>query len=153
VHPSLKLTGIESQSARIDRTLLGERLLALLSAFFALVSLALAAIGLYGVLSYAVVRRTKEIGIRLTLGARQSAVARLVIADILHATILGLAAGVAGGIALARFVTTILFQVKPSDFWSVALPLTCLLLAAFLSAAPQAWRATRVDPAVALRYE
>ncbi|MBZ5607077.1 MAG: ABC transporter permease [Acidobacteriia bacterium] len=153
VHPSLKINDVTLQSARIDSTLLGERLLAMLSGFFGMVALVLAFIGLYGVLSYAVVRRTKEIGIRIALGARQLAVVHLVINDILLTAAIGLAAGMAGGVALARLVKAVLFEVRPSDVGSLALPLACLLLSSVLAAAPPAWRAVRVDPMVALRYE
>jgi hypothetical protein len=152
-NPALHVAEVTLQSTRIDNTLLRERLLALLSSFFAVVALVLAAVGLYGVLTYSVLRRTKEIGIRGALGARQSQIVALVLADILLATVAGLAGGIAGGLALARYVATLLFDVKPSDFWSLALPLACLLLASALAALAPAIRAARVDPMVALRYE
>jgi putative ABC transport system permease protein len=141
------------QSTRIDNTLLRERLLALLAGFFAIVAVVLAAIGLYGVLSYSVVRRTKEIGIRVALGARQLGVIRLVISDAMMMIAIGLVIGIGGGFALGRFVATLLFEVKPSDFWSLALPLACFLLASALAALPPAFRAARVDPIVALRED
>ncbi|MEX2299340.1 MAG: FtsX-like permease family protein, partial [Bryobacterales bacterium] len=153
VHPTLRITGVTLQSTLIDNTLLRERLLALLSGFFAVVALVLAAVGLYGVLNYSVVRRTKEIGIRVALGARQLAVVRLVISEISILMALGLAVGAAAGFWLAQFLAALLFEVQPSDFWSLALPLACLLAAAALAAAPPALRAARVDPMVALRYE
>lgn len=151
--PGLRVTGVTLQSTRIDQTLLAERLLALLAGFFALVALALAAVGLYGVLSYSVVRRTKEIGIRMALGARPSSVIGLVMKDVTSMTVLGLAAGLAGGITLARYIGSLLFEVKPADAESVALPLLCLLLASVLAALPPALRAARVEPTVALRVE
>ncbi len=153
VHPSLEADGLTLQTTRIDSTLLGERLLAMLSGFFAAVAVALAAIGLYGVLSYSVVRRTKEIGIRIALGARQLSVVHVVVSDLLLVTVLGLIGGIGGGFALARFVKTLLFEVKPSDAATLALPLACLLLSMVLAAVAPALRAVRVDPMIALRYD
>ncbi len=149
----LRVQNVTLQSTRINNTLLRERLLALLAGFFAIVAIVLAAIGLYGVLSYSVVRRTKEIGIRVALGARQLGVVRLVVSDVVLVIAIGLAIGIAGGFALGRFVATLLFEVKPSDFWSLALPLACFLAASGLAALPPAFRAARVDPIVALREE
>jgi ABC-type antimicrobial peptide transport system permease subunit len=108
---------------------------------------------LYGVLSYSVVRRTKEIGIRVALGARQLGVVRLVISDVMLVIAVGLGIGIAGGFALGRFVSSLLFEVKATDFWSLALPLVCFLLASALAALPPAFRAAHVDPIVALRHE
>ena len=153
INPALRVDEVTTQSRLIDETILSERLLALLSGFFAVVALVLAAVGLYGVLSYAVARRTKEIGIRLALGARSAAVVRLVVGDVALLVASGLAGGVAVGLLLARFLASLLFEVRPSDFWSLALPLGWLLLATALAALPAAARAVRVDPTVALRYE
>ncbi len=151
--PAFRVSTISTQSAVVDRTLLRERLLALLSGFFALVGLVLAAVGLYGVLSYSVVQRTREIGIRVALGARQLGVIRTVLAEAGGAALAGAAFGLAGAVYLSRFVEALLFEVTPLDFWSVALPLGTLLLAAVLAAALPALRVARIDPVVALRYE
>jgi putative ABC transport system permease protein len=153
VNPALGISTMMLQSTRIDNALLRERLMALLAGFFAIVAVVLAAIGLYGVLSYSVVRRTKEIGIRVALGARQLGVVRLVISDVMLVIAIGLAIGIGGGFALGRFVSALLFEVKASDFWSLALPLACFLLASALAGLPPAFRAARVDPIVALREE
>jgi predicted permease len=152
-NPSFRVTSVTSQSALVDRTLLRERLLALLSGFFALVALVLAAVGLYGVLSYSVAQRTREIGIRVALGARQLRVVRTVLAEVGGATLAGAVCGLAGALYLSRFVQALLFEVTPLDFWSLALPLGALLLAAVLAAALPALRVARVDPVIALRYE
>jgi hypothetical protein len=95
VHASLRVTDVTTQSALVGNTLLRERLLAVLSGFFAALGLVLAAVGLYGMLSYAVVRRTREIGIRLTLGAQPAAVVRAVIGRVAIAMGLGVVAGLA----------------------------------------------------------
>lgn len=149
----LRVNSVILQSTRINNTLLRERLLALLGGFFAIVAVVLAAIGLYDVLSYPVVRRTKEIGIRVAPGARQLGVVRLVISDVALVIAVGLGIGITGGFALGRFVAALLFEVKESDFGSLALPLACFLLASALAGLPPAFRAARVDPIVALREE
>ena len=96
--PLFRVTSVTSQTAIVARTLVRERLLALLSGFFALVGLVLTAVGLYGVLSYAVVQRTREIGIRVALGARALGAVRAVLADTAGTTLIGAACGLAGGL-------------------------------------------------------
>ena len=152
-NPLFRVTTVMPQSAVVDQTLLRERLLALLSGFFAVVGLVLAAVGLYGVLSYSVVQRTREIGIRVALGARQLGVVRTVLTDIGKAAFVGAVFGLAGGLYLARFIETLLFEVTPHDFWSLTLPLATLFTTAALAAILPAARAARVDPVIALRYE
>ena len=151
--PLLRVTSITSQESMVNRTLVRERLLALLAAFFALVGLVLTAVGLYGTLSYAVVQRTREIGIRVALGARAASAARSVLADTATTTLIGAICGVAGGLYMSRFVRTMLFEVAPFELSSVALPLAALLLTALVAAAVPGWRAARVDPVIALRNE
>jgi len=153
VHPSLKVTDVALQSTLIANTVLKERLLALLSAFFGVVSLTLAAIGLYGVLSYTVVRRTREIGIRLALGAHPAVVVRSVLGDMALLTGAGLGAGLVSGILLARFVNTLLFEVTAYDLTSITIPVVVLLAAAILAAVPPALRAASVEPTEAIRHE
>ena len=153
VHPSLRLTDVTQQSALVGNTLLRERLLAVLSGFFAVLGLVLAAVGLYGVLSYAVVRRTREIGIRLTLGAQPAAVVRSVIGHITIAACAGVIAGLAGGVYFATFVRTFLYDVEPFGAVSFVLPVLGLLAVALLAAWFPTRRATRVDPVEALRVE
>jgi predicted permease len=153
VHPSLRLTDVTTQSALVANTLLRERLLAVLSGFFAALGLVLAAVGLYGVLSYAVVRRTREIGIRLTLGAQPAAVVRSVIGRVAIAIGLGVVAGLAGGAYFATFVRTLLYEVEPFSAVSFVLPVLGLLAVGLVAAWFPARRATRVDPAEALRME
>jgi ABC-type antimicrobial peptide transport system permease subunit len=148
-----RVTSVRSQAEVLNQTLLRERLLARLSAFFAIMGLVLAAVGLYGVLSYDVVQRTREIGIRVALGARHLGVIWTVMADAGVSVLVGAAGGLAGGLYLSRFVEALLFEVRPLEFWSLALPLGTLSLAALVAAILPARRATRVDPVIALRYE
>lgn len=152
-NPLFRVSAVRRQSAAVDETLLRERLLALLAGFFGVVGLVLAAVGWYGVLSYSVVRRTREIGIRVALGERQLGIVRTVLADAGISALVGAGGGLACGLYLSRFVEALLFEVTPLDFWSLALPMGLLLLAALLAAALPALRAARVDPAIALRYE
>ena len=151
--PLLRVTTVTSQEALVNRTLVRERLLAVLSGFFAMVGLVLTAVGLYGTLSYAVVQHTREIGIRVALGARAAGAVRSVLADTARTTLIGAACGVAGGLYTSRSVEAMLFEVGARDAWSLALPLGALLLAAFVAAVVPAWRAARVDPVIALRNE
>jgi hypothetical protein len=153
VHPSLRLTDVTSQGALVGNTLLRERLLAVLSGFFAALGLVLAAVGLYGVLSYAVVRRRREIGIRLTLGAQPAAVVRSVIGRVAIAIGLGVVAGLGGGAYFATFVETLLYEAEPFSAVSFVLPVLGLLAVGLLAAWFPARLATRVDPAEALRAE
>jgi len=150
---ALHVTGVALQSTRIDETLLSERMLALLSGFFAIVAIALAGVGIYGVVGYSVVRRTKEIGIRSALGARPIAIIRMILADVSSAVMMGAAIGAFGGFLLARLVTAFLFEVKPSDFTSFLLPLIALCIAAAIAGCPPAFRAAGLDPMNALREE
>jgi len=124
-----------------------------LSGFFALVSLALAAIGLYGVLSYSVVQQTREIGIRMALGAPRRTVVRTVVGGVAGYVALGVVAGLAAGLWLSRFVTWLLYDSRPSDASSILLPLGLLLLVATVASVLPARRAATVDPMVALRDE
>jgi predicted permease len=153
VHPSLRLTDVTLQSSLVGNAMLRERLLAVLSGFFALVGLVLAAVGLYGVSSYAVVRRTREIGIRLALGARPVAVVRSVLGSVGVAALIGAAGGVAAGLFFSRFVRTLLFETQPLDPWSLAVPAAGLMLVVIIAASRPAHRAARIDPVVALRAD
>jgi putative ABC transport system permease protein len=153
VHPSLRLVDVTRQTALVGNTLLRERLLAVLSAFFAAVGLALAAVGLYGVSSYAVAQRVREIGIRLALGAGRAAVVRAVLGRTGLSLAVGIAAGMAGGLYLARFVHTLLFEIEPLDSRTLTASVMSFAVVSLIAAWRPARRATRVDPVEALRAD
>jgi ABC-type antimicrobial peptide transport system permease subunit len=128
-------------------------MVAALSAAFGLLATLLAAVGLYGVMSYAVACRTREIGIRMALGAHARSVLAMVLKEVGRLAAVGVAIGLPGGYVLARFVESQLFGLTARDPLTFALATAALLLSAFLAGYLPALRATRVDPMVALRYE
>jgi putative ABC transport system permease protein len=120
---------------------------------FAGVALLLAAVGIYGVMAFAVTQRTQEIGIRMALGARTADVMKLVVKNGMKLALLGLVIGLAGSWALTRFMEKLLVGVRPTDLLTFSLVSLCLLVAAFIACYLPARRAAKVDPLVALRYE
>ena len=150
---NLPIFDVRTQSQRVDELLTRERVIARLASFFGVLALLLACIGLYGLLSYEVARRTREIGIRMALGAERRDVLRGIAGQGLRVTVIGLAAGIIGGVAVMRFLSGLLFGLKASDpatFTGVSL---ILIVVALLACYIPARRATKVDPVVALRYE
>jgi len=140
-------------SAQIDRSLVKERLMTRILSAFAAVALALASVGLYGVLGYAVTRRTNEIGIRMALGATRGTVLWSVLRESWILVAIGVAIGVPAAIALTRLLSSLLYGVTPTDPWVLSGAVACLFVVALAAASQPAWRALRVDPLVALRYE
>jgi predicted permease len=149
----LPMYDVKSMDQRLAESLLDRRAPMVICLVFAALALLLAAIGLYGVLAYAVTQRTRELGIRMALGARSEDVLHMILWQGVRLSAIGLALGAAGAWALTRVMATLLYEVKPGDplvFLSVAIVLAAVALAA--SAAPSL-RATRISPMVALRYE
>lgn len=144
---------LKTLEAQLDETLLTERLIALLSAGFGFLATGLAAIGLYGVMAFVVTRRTKELGVRLALGAQRSSVIWLVMKEVLLLLVIGLAVGVPSAMGLGRYVSSQLYGVQSGDPWIAGT--TVIVLAAVSAAAGMipAHRASRIDPILALRFE
>jgi len=150
---NLPIFDVRTQAQHIDELLTQERVISRLATFFALLALVLACIGLYGLLSYEVARRTREIGIRMALGAGRRDVLRRVGGQGIKVTAIGLAAGIAGGLVVTRLLSSLLYGVKPADPTTLILVSLVLAACALLACYIPARRATKVDPMVALRYE
>ena len=168
-NPMLWVPAVRSQIANIDKdqpahdvmtleelqakSLTPRRVNMILFGTFAGLGLILASVGIYGVVSYSVSQRTHEIGVRMALGAERGDVLKVVVGQGLRSVLIGTAIGVAASFAVTRFLSTMLFGVKPTDpvtFVAVSLAFAaCALVACYIPAR----RATKVDPMVALRYE
>lgn len=153
VDANLPVYRVRTQTQTIDRLLFNERLVARLSSLFGLLGLLLACIGLYGLLSYEVARRTREIGIRTALGAQRQDVLLMIVKQGLVLVAIGSTGGVIASLATTRFLQTLLFGVRPTDPWTFAAVCGLLVCVGVLACFIPARRATRVDPMVALRYE
>lgn len=153
VDPTVPLTQFRTQNELIDRLLSTERLLAVMSGAFGLVALTLAAVGIGGVLAYAVARRTNEIGIRMALGAAPGDVTRMVLRDSISMAVLGILAGLPGAYAIGKVLRATLFHLQPLDPWTAFLSFFVLIVVALLAGWLPAQRAVRIDPMVALRYD
>lgn len=153
IDPEQPLSNVRTLAETIDGRLAPRRFQALLLALFAGLALALALIGVYGVIGATVAQRTKEIGLRMALGARGAQVARMVVRESLVPTTIGLAFGLVGSVALARAMSSLMFGIEALDPLSfTGVPLVLLSAAVLASLAP-ALRAARVEPTTALRDE
>jgi putative ABC transport system permease protein len=153
VDPAQPVFQVETMQQVIADSTSSQRFYAWLLGAFAVLALALAALGTYGVLAYQVGERTHEIGTRMALGASQRDVLRLVVGQGLKLTLVGVAIGVAGAMALTRFLSSLLWNVRPTDAFAFMVASLILTGVAVLASYIPARRATRVDPMVALRYE
>jgi len=144
---------IQTLEERADLFLLQERLIAILSAFFAGLALLLASVGLYGLMSYTVTRRTSEIGIRMAVGAQPSDVLGLILREVMWLVLAGIAVGVAAALAASHLVSAMLFGLSANDPATIALSAAILLGVAIFAGYLPARRAAHIDPMIALRSE
>jgi predicted permease len=153
VDPDVPMTGITTQSAQVDNRFAQERLFALAYSLFGALALLLACIGLFGLMSYSVSRRTNEIGIRMALGAERAGVVGMVLRESMLMVAIGVAVGLAGAIGGGRFVESVLFGLSATDVWTISAAIGATVLVSLAAGYLPARRASRVDPMVALRYE
>jgi ABC-type antimicrobial peptide transport system permease subunit len=150
---NLPIYGLKTMTTQVDDSLFIERMVAGLSIAFGALATLLAAIGLYGVMSYSVARRTREIGIRMALGAERTSVLWMVLREVAVLVAVGVGIGVPVAIALGRVVQSQLFDLSATDPIALAVATALLATVAFVAGYLPARRATRVDPMLALRYE
>jgi predicted permease len=151
--PNLAIAKVTTLGQKVDDSLRRERLLAQLAGFFGVLALLLASLGLYGVMAYAVARRTNEIGIRMALGAQPGNVLRMVLRESLVVVAVGLAAGIPAALACGRFVASQLYGLQANDGLTIGGASAVLLLVALLASFLPARRAALLDPLAALREE
>jgi predicted permease len=152
-HRDLMISEVTTLAERVDGTVVRERMLAELSGVFGVLALVLACVGLYGTMSYAVARRTSEIGIRMALGARRGEMLWMVLRETLLLVALGVAIGLTAALAATRLLQDYLFGLKPTDPATIGAAVMILVVIAVLAGYLPARRAARVDPMTALRYE
>jgi ABC-type antimicrobial peptide transport system permease subunit len=148
-----RVNNLRTQKELVEMHTVRERLLAILAVFFSLVALALAGVGLFGVLDYSVLQRKREIGIRLALGAPVADVVWQAVRESLAMVFIGAVAGLGLGMASQRYIKTLLYQVTATDVTILAIPTVAVLVAVLLASLPPALRAVRLDPVNTLRAE
>ncbi len=151
--PAMPIYELKTLGRQLDESLLSERLIALLSAGFGLLATLLATVGLYGVMAFAVARRTKELGLRMALGAARGNVIWMVMREVLLLLGIGLAVGIPTAAALGTLVSTQLYGVKAQDPWIAGGSVVVLAAVGVIAGMIPALRASRIDPILALRYE
>jgi predicted permease len=151
--PNLPIEDLKTLPQQVRENVFLDRMIGTLSASFAMLATLLAAVGLYGVLAYSVAQRTREIGVRMALGANRGNVRAMVLRQVGVMTLVGGVIGVAGAIGLGRAASSLLFQLQGYDPTVIAIAATSLVLVAFGAGLLPALRASRIDPMAALRYE
>jgi ABC-type antimicrobial peptide transport system permease subunit len=153
VNPKLGVAQINTADELVNAELEQEKLIAKLSSFFGVLTLLLAALGLYGVMSYLTLRRTTEIGVRMALGARRQSVLRMVLGETLRLVAAGLVLGIFASLLFTGFLSKSLFGLSPFDPVSIVSAALVITAAAALATYLPARRASHIDPMTALRYE
>jgi predicted permease len=153
IDDDLPLVDVRTQREQIDATLAPERSFAAVTSGFGLLGMVLASIGVYGVIAAGVSRRVNEIGVRMALGARRETVLRMVLAETMSLALTGIAVGIGAAVILARFLSSLLFGLKPTDAVTLGSAAILLSIAAFLAGWSPARRASRIQPIQALRHE
>jgi ABC-type antimicrobial peptide transport system permease subunit len=153
VDKGLAIVNLSTATQLLDQKLFMERLMVKLSGFFATLALLLACIGLYGVMSYDVARRTREIGVRMALGAQRRDVVGLVLRETMLLVVIGVITGLSAAMGATRLIASLLYGLTPNDPLTIGLASLLLLAVAALAGYLPARRAARVDPMIALRCE
>jgi predicted permease len=153
VNPNLPLSNVTTLDEQVGRSIRDQRLVAQLSTFFGLLAVFLSCIGIYGLMSYVVTRRTNEIGIRMALGAERAQVRWLVMRDILLLVAIGVAIGIPAVLAGSKLIANMLYGLKGADAATLLAAITMLLLVAAIAGYLPSQRASRIEPMAALRYE
>jgi len=153
LNPNLPLFNLTTLKLNMRMGSVFESIAVVLAGAFGLLALALANVGIYGVISYTTRQRTHEIGIRMALGANKGVIFRQVLLQGLRLTLIGLAVGLACSIALTRFLRNMLFGVGTNDAWTFATVAIVLCVVALAACYVPAWRAAKIHPMTALRYE
>ena len=153
INPNLPVTGVTTQVEQLEQNLQQERVFAQAYGLFGALAMLIASIGLFGLMSYSVARRTNEIGIRMALGAQQGDVLRLVMRESMILVVVGVAIGLGTAVAASRLVASLLFGLAATDTATMFLATTVMVMVAAIAGYLPARRASRVDPLVALHYE
>jgi putative ABC transport system permease protein len=153
IDPEMPVVGPRAMTSLLDASLGDRRFNTYLLGAFALLALVLAAVGIYGLIAYMVVQRSREMGVRLALGALPRDVVRMIVGQAIHLALLGIAIGVAGALAMTRVIRTLLFDTSPFDPATFAIAAAILAGVAALASLVPAWRASRTDPQIAMRAD